>query len=133
MHVPASAPQALRAFKAQAKFYPDDEYTGAWPEEQRPVLEAVLNRSADEFLRITQTGPTEERYRQALAAGLSQIEGDQLDTEDRERVAGQYQDLMDIVGLRSSEGLLNEFVYGSFLGSLLSSSADSANNTVQDG
>jgi hypothetical protein len=122
MHAPAAAVSQLQAFKAQAKFDADSLYTGAWPAEIRPVLNAVLNQSADEFIRITAAQPTQEQYLQALAAGLAQIDADELDTEDRERVAAQYQELMDIVGLPSSDGQLNKFVYGGFLGGLVSES-----------
>ncbi|MDO7849422.1 DUF4844 domain-containing protein [Hymenobacter sp. M29] len=122
MHVPATAVSQLQAFKTQAKFDADSMYTGAWPAEIRPVLNAVLNQSADAFIRITAAQPTQEQYLQALAAGLAQIDADELDTEDRERVATKYQELMDIVGLPSSEGQLNKFVYGDFLGGLVSES-----------
>lgn len=120
MHVPSTAVQQLQAFKTKAKFEADDLYTGAWPAEVRPVLNSVLNQSADEFINITTAQPTQEQYLQAMANGLAKIDADELDTEDRERVAEQYQDLMDIVGLQSSEGLLNKFVYGDFLGGLVS-------------
>ncbi|WP_460501127.1 DUF4844 domain-containing protein [Hymenobacter agri] len=120
MHVPSTAVQQLQAFKAKAKFEADDLYTGAWPAEARPVLNAVLNQSADDFLHISAAQPTQEQYLQAMADGLARIDANELDTEDRERVAEQYQDLMDIVGLPSSEGLLNKFVYGDFLGGLVS-------------
>lgn len=121
MHIPASALSQLQAFKAQAKFDADSMYTGAWPAEIRPVLNAVLNQSTDAFIRITTAPqPTQEQYLQAMAAGLAKIDADVLDTEDRERVAEQYQALMDIVGLPSSEGQLNKFVYGDFLGGLVS-------------
>lgn len=125
MNVPSTAIQQLYAFKAQLKFEPDDMYTGAWPAEVRPVLNAVLNQSADEFLAITKSSPTQERYLQAMATGLARIEPDELDTEDRERVAEQYQNMMDIVGLQSSNGLLNTFMYGSALGGVLSGGEDS--------
>ena len=36
----------------------------------------------------------------------------QLDTEDRERVSTYFEELMDIVGLQSSDGKLNQFIYG---------------------
>lgn len=121
MQVPATASQKLQAFKVLPKFEPDELYTGAWPAEVRPVLHSVLNQSADDFLAITASGPTQERYRQAIAAGLGKIDPTELDTEDRGRVAEQYQNLMDIVGLQSSDGLLNKFVYGALLGSILSS------------
>jgi hypothetical protein len=125
MNVSGTAIQKLQAFKAQPKFDPNAMYTGAWPAEVRPVLNAVLNQSADDFLAIAESSPTRERYLQAMSAGLARIEPDELDTEDRERVAEQYQNLMDIVGLQSSNGLLNTFVYGSLLGGMLSSDKDS--------
>ena len=120
MNVPGTALLQLQAFKTQSKFDADSMYTGAWPEELRPVLDAVLNQSADEFIEITAAHPTQEQYLQAIATGLAKIDADNLDTEDRERVAEQYQALMDMVGLPSSEGLLNKFVYGDLLGGLLS-------------
>jgi hypothetical protein len=35
-----------------------------------------------------------------------------LDTEDKERVCTYFEELMDIVELDSSNGQLNEFLYG---------------------
>jgi hypothetical protein len=36
----------------------------------------------------------------------------EIDTEDRERVCAYFEELMDIVGLESSDGHLNNFLYG---------------------
>ena len=36
----------------------------------------------------------------------------ELDTEDRERICHYYEELMNIVGLESSGGHLNNFMYG---------------------
>ena len=36
----------------------------------------------------------------------------ELDTEDRERICTYFEELMDIVGLESSGGYLNDFMYG---------------------
>ena len=36
----------------------------------------------------------------------------ELDTENRERVCSYFEELMDIVGLKSSNGQLNKFMYG---------------------
>lgn len=36
----------------------------------------------------------------------------ELDTEDRERLCGYFEELMDIVGLESSGGHLMMFMYG---------------------
>ena len=35
----------------------------------------------------------------------------ELNTEDRERVCSYFEELMDIVGLESSNGQLNKFMY----------------------
>ena len=35
----------------------------------------------------------------------------ELDTEDRERVCTYFEELMDIVGLESSNGQLNKFMF----------------------
>jgi len=37
---------------------------------------------------------------------------DHADTEDRERICGVCEDIMDAVGIDSSEGLLNKWLYG---------------------
>lgn len=37
---------------------------------------------------------------------------ERLDTEDKERVCEYYEEMMDIVELDSSEGILNSWLYG---------------------
>lgn len=54
---------------------------------------------------------TEQAYLNAIRKGLSRFNKIDLDTEDRERTAGYFMQMMDIVGLESSDGLLNRFVY----------------------
>jgi hypothetical protein len=53
-------------------------------------------------------------YQDKIKIGLKRF-GDiyiNLDTEDRERVCHYFEELMDIVGLESSDGHLNNFMYG---------------------
>jgi hypothetical protein len=51
---------------------------------------------------------------EAIKTGLSRFSDVylDLDTEDRERVCVYFEELMDIVGLESSNGQLNMFMYG---------------------
>ncbi len=71
-----------------------------------------INKSADEFKEISQKKhPTNKDYIDIIKIGLSRF-NDVFDTEDKERICGYYEELMDMVGLESSEGLLNNFLYG---------------------
>ncbi|WP_242009217.1 DUF4844 domain-containing protein [Robertkochia solimangrovi] len=58
--------------------------------------------------------PTDKKYQEKIKIGLSRFADIymELDTEDRERVCTYFKELMDIVGLESSNGQLNKFMYG---------------------
>ena len=80
------------------------------PAETRPMLNRILVKSTSEFLVITARKPTREAYLKCLDDNLSRISPLVPETKDREQVAEYFQDLMDIVGLESSEGRLTAFV-----------------------
>ena len=80
------------------------------PAETRPMLNRILVKSTSEFLAITSRRPTREAYLKCLDDNLSRISPLVPYTKDREQVAEYFQDLMDIVGLESSEGRLAAFV-----------------------
>ncbi|HEX8506123.1 MAG TPA: DUF4844 domain-containing protein [Hymenobacter sp.] len=83
------------------------------PAETRPVLNKILVQSTKDFLAITARKPTKEAYFQSLDESLTRLSALVTQAEDREQVAEYFQDLLDIVGLESSEGRLNAFVEGS--------------------
>ncbi len=114
--------QQLEKFKAQDHFAGDGQlYTGV----QEPALAISLNRkvadTAQAFIALYQqkNEPTKAELLQVLANGISQIDPDKLDTEDREQVATTFESFLDIVGLESSEGILNKWVYGEEISKLL--------------
>ena len=80
------------------------------PAETRPILNRILVKSSTEFLAITNRKPSREAYLKCLDDNLSRISPLLPETKDREQVAEYFQDLMDIVGLESSEGRLTAFV-----------------------
>ena len=82
------------------------------PAEARPDLNRVLLQSATDFLLITTRKPTKEAYLQSLDKGLAQIGPLAPKAADRQQLAEYFQDLLDIVGLESSEGRLTAFVKG---------------------
>ena len=85
------------------------------PAETRPKLNRVLVESATEFLRQASNNPTREGYFKTLDAGLARLESLAVEAEARQQVAEYFQDVLDIIGLQSSEGRLTAFVDGAAL------------------
>lgn len=79
--------------------------------------------TAQAFIALYQqkNEPTKAELLQVLVHGIGQIDPDKLDldTEDREQVATTFESFLDIVGLESSEGILNKWVYGEEISKLL--------------
>ncbi|MFA8915651.1 DUF4844 domain-containing protein [Acinetobacter baumannii] len=114
--------QQLEKFKAQDHFAGDGQlYTGVQNSALRMSLNQKVADTAQAFIALYQqkNEPTKAELLQVLANGISQIDPDKLDTEDREQVATTFESFLDIVGLESSEGILNKWVYGEEIGKLL--------------
>lgn len=104
-------------FKKKEKFLEDSNtfYPGIADKVIRPEYSKRINMAADDFMKIAaKDNPTAKEYQQAINAGLNRFSSDyiSIDTEDRERICLYFEELMDIVGLESSDGLLNKFMYG---------------------
>ena len=104
-------------FKNKEKFLQDDKfyYPGIGDPALKPILTAKINLVADDFKKLADKGNvTDKEYQKAIKVGLDRFAYLylQLDTEDRERVCHYFEELMDIVGLESSDGHLNNFMYG---------------------
>ncbi len=107
----------FEAFINKEKFLQDDTqfYPGLSDPSLRPVLTEKINLVADDFKKLAEKGAaTDEAYQNAIQIGLDRFADLylQLDTEDRERVCSYMEELMDIVGLESSGGHLNNFMFG---------------------
>ncbi|MDI9738780.1 MULTISPECIES: DUF4844 domain-containing protein [Acinetobacter calcoaceticus/baumannii complex] len=96
-------------------------YTGVQNSALRMSLNQKVADTAQAFIALYQqkNEPTKAELLQVLANGISQIDPDKLDTEDREQVATTFECFLDIVGLESSEGILNKWVYGEEISKLL--------------
>ena len=82
------------------------------PVEARPKLNRVLVESAAEFLRLASNNPTREGYFKTLDASLARLNSLVTQAKDRQQLAEYFEDVLDIVGLESSEGRLMAFVDG---------------------
>jgi hypothetical protein len=104
-------------FKNKEKFVQDDKlfYPGIGDLTLKPILTKKINIAGEDFKTIANKGTVSDKeYQAAIKDGLGRFAELylQLDTEDRERICSYFEELMDIVGLESSDGHLNNFMYG---------------------
>lgn len=116
METPKNATEELAAFLGKEKFGVSEAegYMGLGEPELLTVMNDKMNAAAKDFSALAAAGKaTEEQYQTAVANGLRRFDElyINLDTEDRERVCFYFEQLMDIVGLKSSGGLLNDWMY----------------------
>lgn len=102
-------------FIQKKKFYAENYLPNISDEKLRPILTEKINEVAEAFREISESKkPTENKYLEAIRKGLLKFPEVELgfDSEDRERILLYFQEIMDIVGLESSNGQLNNFYYG---------------------
>jgi hypothetical protein len=117
LKTPENAMPKFEAFKSKEKFLQDDKlfYPGIGDPKLKSILTEKINLVAEDFEKLAEKGSlTDKEYQNAIKNGLMRFSDIylQLDTEDRERVCSYVEELMDIVGLESSDGHLNNFMYG---------------------
>ena len=112
----------FEAFKSKEKFNEDMEsyYPGAASKKVKKKLTERINLAADYFAAVSDSPePTAKAYLEAIDKALERFTDIYIDTEDREQVGFYFEELMDIVGLESSEGKLNNFLYSFDIDSVL--------------
>jgi len=114
---PDSVMIQFEEFKNKEKFIQDDRlfYPGIGDSSLRPILNEKINLAASDFMKLAKQGTVPDKdYQDIIKKGLDRFSELylQLDTEDRERICHYFEELMDIVGLDSSGGHLNKFMYG---------------------
>jgi len=117
MITPENALKQLDTFQQKKKFEADEKlfYPGLVDEKLRPILTKLINQAATDFKTVaTSPQPTNTAYWAKIKLGLNRFSTLEigLDTEERERICSYFEELMDIVGLESSNGQLNTFMYG---------------------
>lgn len=88
-------------------------YVGLLPEEDRPEANRALNESIKKLIKILRNEETISKriILNEFESGLESFEDLAVDTEDRERVCYYYEEIMDIIGLESTNELLNNWMY----------------------
>lgn len=117
MKTPENAMDKFEEFKKKEKFLEDNTlyYPGISDPKLKPILTEKINQVANDFLELSLTEkPTAKKYQEIIEIGLRRFSDVylELDTEDREMICSYFEELMGIVGLESSGGLLNNFMFG---------------------
>jgi Domain of unknown function (DUF4844) len=99
----------LGEFRAEPKFQDGGIYH-APSEEVRVAAAAHLNALLDRLVSSIAAHPTKAFVLSEFRRTLTEFDG--ADSEDRDRLLGYLERIMDIVGIESSDGLLNNWRYG---------------------
>ena len=103
------------AFIQKEKFVEDMTlfYPGISNPASRPLLTIKINQAAEDFKNVSlSANPNKQAYLEKIKIGLHRFKDTDVmyDTEDKERVCHYFEELMDIVGLDSSKGILNDSI-----------------------
>jgi len=110
-----TAMNKFEEFKRKEKFVADTAiyYPGIGDPAMLTLLTEKINLAADDFENLAKKGnATDKEYQKAIKNGLDRFAGIYIDSEDQDRICHYFEELMDIVGVESSGGLLNNFRYG---------------------
>ena len=105
----------FETFRTKKKFEHDSSipYGGLKDEKLKQILNEKINKVATQFEKISiKNNASNEEYLKVIKTDLDEIYDLSLDTEEKERMCLYFEELMDLVGMESSEGLLNHFMYG---------------------
>ena len=104
--------EALLSFKSQRKFVEDltEFYPGAPDEQTRIQVENIINAAVDKLMVAEENNLSEKEFWDILEVAALQLKT--MDSEEMDQGLFYMEKLMDIYGIESSEGRLNEWRYG---------------------
>lgn len=102
--------QALAQFIAKKKFVPESGYPGATNERDRLRFEAQVNELARALSALAPADQTKAVVLNKFKPTMAQFE--YVDSEEQDRFLRYLEELMDIFGIESSDGLLSKWRYG---------------------
>ena len=118
LNLPADVLERLQALRTQPKFVPFEPsekfplgYVGYLPaEEDRAEAESHLNDLISQITTGIKDHPSKAFVLQQFSQTFAYFQNS--DTEDRERLCYYLEDIMDAVGMASSDGVINKWMYG---------------------
>jgi hypothetical protein len=100
----------LAALRSTPKFQEDGLYPGAPTEEIRKSAEFAINNMLDRLRSGLPRSPQKSYVLSEFLEMLKAFEGE--DTEEREKACSYCERVMDFLGIESSDGVLNTWLYG---------------------
>ena len=100
----------LAALRSAPKFQVAELYPGAPTEEIRKSAELSVNKMLDRLRSGLSHSPQKSYVLSEFLEMLKAFEGE--DTEERERACTYCEDVVDLLGIESSDGVLNTWLYG---------------------
>lgn len=91
---------------------PGGLYTGVADPTVRALLNAAVASTASALAKARAAGASDAEVLALFQQRLRSIDRDSLDTEDAEQVAAVFEQMLEAAGLESSEGALNDWMYG---------------------
>jgi len=109
----------LSEIRDKAKYVdvPGTIYNGMRPEGSRLLAQKQLNGLIDRLREGLPFRPSKKFVLAEFARTMAEFEA--TDTEDREQLLRYLAEIMDILGIASSDGQLNRWMYGPILGSIV--------------
>jgi hypothetical protein len=103
---------ALETLKQKKKFVEDVTllYPGAPDETTRVNAEDIINAGLSELIVASKNVVTEDRFWMILETTARRLS--EMDSEEMDRGLAYMEEIMDIYGIKSSGGRLNEWRYG---------------------
>ena len=107
--------QELRAMVGHDHFAaaPGTLYTGVSDSRVKAKLNAKVDAAAIALANAATAKASTTQLLAILKEQLALIDRDVLDTEDAEHVAELFEQMLGSLGIQSSNGILNDWVYGS--------------------
>ncbi len=104
--------EALVNLKSQKKFVENlsELYPGAPDEQTRVEAESIINNVIDELLASKDNRLSEQEFWNVLKFAAIKLES--MDSEEMDQGLYYMEKIMDIYGIESSAGKLNEWRYG---------------------
>ena len=107
--VSANSPDALREMIGQDHL---GDSTGMSDPALKEGINSHIDASAEALANKAANGASKTEILGEMAARINAIDRDTLDTEDAERVASAFEAMLEPLGLDSSDGILNTWMYG---------------------
>ena len=105
--------KALEILRAEDLFGSDGFfYTGVQDEMQKQTLSEQFDQVIILFIDMCGKQASHQQMLDLLRSTLGRFDRVSFDTEDAERLMGNFEKIMDCIGLESSDGALDDWMYG---------------------